>query len=210
METLIIVPQHRNHHYYGRNSGHGLDRFGSPTGGFRDINCRFQAREGILSTPLKSFAKSTQSPKTPTCKVKKDTPILKTPNVVGSHSEGEKNSRNSGRSIAIPITLKGNNLEKSFSDDLSYSELWAGPAYCNSPPPSSLPIPKFSLRQKRSVSLEIPVSELGIKFHPVAKSAPSSPRGGSCPSPDSFLRSTASAVATKDLRRMLNLDVGNE
>lgn len=213
METLVVVPQHRNHQYYGRHSSHVHDRFGSPNGGFRDINCRFQAREGILSTPLKYVTKKTQSPKTPTCNkssVNKETPSPGTPDLVGSHSEGEKNLRNSGRSIAIPIVLKTNNLEKSFSEDLSYSELWAGPAYCNSPPPSSLPIPKFSLRQKRSVSLELPVRELGLKFHPVAKSAPSSPRGGSCPSPDSFLRSTASAVATKDLRRILNLDIGNE
>ncbi|KAJ4910313.1 Uncharacterized protein Rs2_04934 [Raphanus sativus] len=35
---------------------------------------------------------------------------------------------------------------------LSYSELWAGPTYSNSPPPTSLPMPNFSLRQNRTVS----------------------------------------------------------
>ncbi|PIA44951.1 hypothetical protein AQUCO_01700493v1 [Aquilegia coerulea] len=203
METLVVVPQHRNQ-YYSRNSSHVHDTFGSPSGSFRDINCRFQARGGILSTPSKYCDFSYMTEKTPSPKPQK--PVSKQ---VSSYSEGEKNMKRNAKSNAIPITFKASNLEKSFSDDFSYSELWAGPAYSNSPPPSSLPIPKFSLRQKRSVSLELPVRELGIKIHPVAKSAPTSPRGGSCPSPNSFMRSTASAIkdiaATKDLRRILNI-----
>lgn len=70
-------------------------------------------------------------------------------------------------------------------------DLWAGPAYSNSPPPSSLPIPKFSLCQKRAASLDVP-----------AKSAPVSLTSELKSSADFF-------VATENLRRILNLDVGN-
>lgn len=193
-----MVPQHRNQ-YYGRNGCYVHDRYGSPNGGFRDFNCRFLAREGILSTPLKPCYVASADKMTPSPKPRKQ---------FKAHSEGEKRLRNNGTSVAIPISLKLGNLEKSFSDDLSYAELFAGPVYSNSPPPSSLPIPKFSLRQKRSVSLELPVKEYGLKIHHVAKSAPSSPRGGSCHSREDFFRSTASdALATKDLRRILNLDI---
>lgn len=76
---------------------------------------------------------------------------------------------------------------------LSYSELWAGPTYSNSPPPTSLPIPKFSLRQKRTVSLSFPPPQ-------AAKSAPVSPTS----SADNPFHTTVSATVT--LRRMLNLD----
>lgn len=212
METLVVTPQHRNQ-YYSRDSSRVHSKFGSPTGGFRDITCKFQARDGILSTPLKSryFPPLTNNTPSP----KKQAPI-------SSRTEGDKFLKCNQRSTPVPISSKASNqksnpipinskpgnLQKSFSDDLSNSELWAGPTYSNSPPPSSLPIPKFSLRQK-SVSLELPEKEFGLKFHPVAKSAPSSPRGGSCPSPpNSFFHSTA--LATKDLRRILNLDIDDE
>ncbi|KAL5712586.1 hypothetical protein ACHQM5_014744 [Ranunculus cassubicifolius] len=208
METLVIVPQHRNQ-YYGRNFSHVHERFDYPMGRFRDINCRSQAREGLLSPPLTSSDVEPTTKKNASPSMTKKTPSPKKTNLVGFHSEGAKQFRSNGKSNPIPIILKPNKLEKSFSDDLSYSELWAGPAYSNSPPPSSLPIPNFSLRQKRSVSLELPVRELAMKVHPVSKSAPSSPRGGSCPSPDNFLRSNASA-ATKDLRRILNLNIADE
>ncbi|KAI3788168.1 hypothetical protein L2E82_00880 [Cichorium intybus] len=48
-------------------------------------------------------------------------------------------------------------------NELFYSELWVGPAYSNSPPPSSLSIPNFSVKQKRTVSLDLPsVSASGV------------------------------------------------
>ncbi|CAF2141365.1 unnamed protein product [Brassica napus] len=68
---------------------------------------------------------------------------------------------------------------------LSYSELWAGPTYSNSPPPTSLPIPKFSLRQKRTVSLSFPPPQ-------AAKSAPVSPTS----SADNPFHTTVSATVT--------------
>ncbi|GFZ13616.1 hypothetical protein Acr_23g0020010 [Actinidia rufa] len=65
-----------------------------------------------------------------------------------------------------------------FNDEFPYSELWAGPAYSNSPPPSSLPMPKFSLPPKRTISLNFPASPASdMYFHAIAKSAPPSPRG---------------------------------
>ncbi|CBI28709.3 unnamed protein product, partial [Vitis vinifera] len=55
METLLVVPQHRNQ-YYGRSKAHGSDRFvSSPSSDFREINCRtFESGAGILPTPLKA------------------------------------------------------------------------------------------------------------------------------------------------------------
>jgi hypothetical protein len=96
-----------------------------------------------------------------------------------------------------PININPKKLAKSNSEDLSP---FAGPVYSNSPPPSSLPIPKFSLRQKRSVSLDLPVSRADVALRPIAKSAPSSPTGGS----SGF--SLDAAVATENLRRILRLD----
>ncbi|MBA0553577.1 hypothetical protein Golob_012748, partial [Gossypium lobatum] len=85
-----------------------------------------------------------------------------------------------------------------------YSELWAGPAYSNSPPPSSLPIPKFSLRVKRTVSLDLPAAYPIVDVHQTAKSAPASPTRELDPSVAEVFCSAASA--TKALRRILNLD----
>lgn len=85
------------------------------------------------------------------------------------------------------------------------SELWAGPTYSNSPPPSSLPIPKFFVKPKRSVSLDLPGScpEVEMQLH--AKSAPSSPRRGDSPYAGDIFDS-----ATMDLRRILNLNLDDE
>ncbi|WVZ05105.1 hypothetical protein V8G54_018451 [Vigna mungo] len=63
METLFVVEQHKNQ-YYSRSKSQGHARFGgSPSRGFRDINCRtFESgRTGILPSPLKSHG----SPKLP-------------------------------------------------------------------------------------------------------------------------------------------------
>ncbi|GAV90185.1 hypothetical protein CFOL_v3_33594 [Cephalotus follicularis] len=208
METLVVVAQHRNQ-YYGRVKQHVPARFNSsPSRDFGEINCRtFQSGAGILPTPFKTFtspvtkrsfsSSSSISSRTPS--PASDSPILdKTP------------FKTNAKSSPVPINIKTPINSRSFNDNsfcndnLSFSELWAGPAYSNSPPPSSLPIPRFSLRPKRTVSLDFPASETGIKLHPIAKSAPASPtreHNGSSRhmfvSPDS---------ATRTLRRILNLD----
>ncbi|CAG7881747.1 uncharacterized protein LOC108868765 [Brassica rapa] len=89
---------------------------------------------------------------------------------------------------------------------LSYSELWAGPTYSNSPPPTSVPIPKFSLQQRRTVSLTFPSPDSAVDVLEVAKSAPVSPTS-SCDDDNPF-HSTVSATMT--LRRMLNLETADE
>ncbi|KAJ6814153.1 uncharacterized protein M6B38_140150 [Iris pallida] len=76
----------------------------------------------------------------------------------------------------------------------SGEETWAGPTCSSSPPPSSVPIPKFSLLRKRSVSLELPPPSDGIEIRPLVMSAPTSPTR------DAF------SSATENLRRILHLD----
>uniref|UniRef100_A0A5B6ZUQ4 Uncharacterized protein n=1 Tax=Davidia involucrata TaxID=16924 RepID=A0A5B6ZUQ4_DAVIN len=211
METLVVVAQHRNQ-YYSRSRGHGPVRFGSfgspPSRDFTEINCRaFQAGAGILPTPLKACATpvtkracSFSSPKTPSPSVH-------------SHSDETKYLKRNVKSSAIPIPfgiIDDSNNEGSLNDEFSYSELWAGPAYSNSPPPSSLPIPKFSLRPKRTVSLDLPVSASGINFHPIAKSAPPSPTREHNPYPRDLFHFHSADSATKTLRRILNLDISDE
>ncbi|KAK4731965.1 hypothetical protein R3W88_024953 [Solanum pinnatisectum] len=209
METLVVVSQHKNH-YYDRTKGQapiGFGSFGSPPSvGFKEINCRnFESGAGILPTPLKacstpvtkngyssSFCSKTPSP-----------PSL----IQGkSHSEGQKKSK---KSVSIPIDIKlggDSRMEGSLNDEFAYSELWAGPAYSNSPPPSSLPIPKFSVKPKRTVSLDLPTtSPFGIDLPPFAKSAPASPTRERSPSPGVLSDSTDSATQT--LRRILNLEI---
>ncbi|XP_020238672.1 uncharacterized protein LOC109817743 [Cajanus cajan] len=195
METLFVVEQHKNQ-YYSRSKSQGHARFGSsPNRGFRDINCRtFESgRTGILPTPLKSH----RSPKTPPNSDNKTVGKLKvTP-----------------KSTPIPISGKARRKE---SEDvpagggLLFSELWAGPTYSNSPPPSSLPIPKFSVRPKRTVSLNLPGSPPEIEMRPVAKSAPSSPSREHSDSPftrDLFVNAYS---ATKTLCRILNLNINDD
>ncbi|KAF6138160.1 hypothetical protein GIB67_033574 [Kingdonia uniflora] len=194
METLVVVTPHQSQYYSRRKSQIG-DRFGgSPSIGFREINCRYFQSEsvGILPNPFKACSNGNCfSPKTPP---------TSSNSVVGSKTcNGEVS-----KPIPISPTKLFDDFNNGVDDDLSfyYSELWAGPTYSNSPPPSSLPIPKFSLRQKRSVSLELPVAVAvsGIKMHPISKSAPSSPTQSFMSSPSSF------ASATKDLRRILHLE----
>ncbi|XP_008804952.1 uncharacterized protein LOC103718082 [Phoenix dactylifera] len=187
METLVVVAQHRNQ-YYSRDKSQISDRFGSsPSRGFKGINCRaFQSGAGILPSPPLF-----PSPPEPT------SPCF--------YSEPHKQNR---RSKPVPIKSLSSPKGTTFNDDFSYSELWAGPAYSNSPPPSSLPIPKFSLRQKRSISLDLPVSPSGITLHPLSKSAPSSPGRDSSSSANGFFLNTA--TATENLRRILHLDVADD
>ncbi|XP_010932769.1 uncharacterized protein [Elaeis guineensis] len=187
METLVVVAQHRNQ-YYSSGKSQISDRFGaSPSRGFQGINCRtFQSDAGILPPPL-SFS-SPPEPRSPCF-----------------YSEPPKQSR---RSKPIPISPSPFPKGASLHDELSYAELWAGPAYSNSPPPSSLPIPKFSLRQKRSISLELPGPPSEITLHPLSKSAPSSPTRKSGSSDDDFFLSTT--AATENLRRILHLDIADD
>ncbi|XP_027160611.1 uncharacterized protein LOC113761706 [Coffea eugenioides] len=220
METLVVVAQHRNQ-YYSRSKGHGPEPFGSfdspPSKDFRGINCRtFQSGSGLLPTPIKSFSSPVPkrvfspsfSPKTPSA-------------LLHSRSEEPKKSKKLAKSssaIPIPMKLKVDvdysRLASSFSGEFNFSERWAGPAYSNSPPPSSLPIPKFSLRPKRTVSLDLPSSSASdIDFRPIAKSAPASPTRERSPSPDDLFHDGVSLSvdsATKTLRRILNLDLTDD
>lgn len=206
METLVVVEQHRNQ-YCSRVKSQGPVRYGSsPSGGFRGINCRtFQSAAGILPSPWMSDIspgpkRACSSPKTPSpC--------------VNSGSESKTRSRTTAKSTPIAIDARVSNKKKYVSEEvseecLSFSELWAGPAYSNSPPPSSLPIPKFSVRPKRTVSLELPRSPPDYDMHPIAKSAPASPTRERSPFTRDFFNGADSATET--LRRILNLDINNE
>ena len=198
MEAVVVVEQHRNQ-YYGAP-------FGSfPSRDFRGVNCRsFQSGAAILPTPSKASTSETKhfypsSPKTPlTCL---------------SSNSGNAKSGATVPTAPIPIKPKflNNNsvLHEEFYDpSFSFSELWAGPTYSNSPPPSSLPIPKFSVA-KRTTSQEIPRSAPEFDLHhPSAKSAPPSPTRDQNFSPRFFFHNDDSA--TKTLRRILHLDVDNE
>ncbi|XP_006661788.1 uncharacterized protein LOC102721958 [Oryza brachyantha] len=187
MEGLVVISQQRNHHIQhsgGRSKSTG-SHFSSPPAshGFRGMNCRsFHSSvcSGLLPSPPPPPARtySSPEPKTPKQQLQR---------------RGGKRSR--------PISI-------SPSTSPSRPELWAGPAFSNSPPPSSLPIPKFSLRQKRSISLELQQvnrsDEVEVKPH--AKSAPSSPVGGSG---FDFFNDNETAVATENLRRILHLDIAD-
>lgn len=213
METLVVVEQHRNH-YYGRVRSNGSGKFGSsPSRNFREINCRtFQSSSaGILPSPIKHFS-SPVAKKAASFSSPSPLPSPKTPSSsFAPRPVNSGRSKGSAKSTPIPISNNGNPKKKSFTDfngeALLFSELWAGPAYSNSPPPSSLPMPKFSLREKRSVSLELPGSDPVVPMHPIAKSAPSSPTGGYSPAAELF---GTVDTATRTLRRILNLDGADE
>ncbi|GMJ01150.1 hypothetical protein like AT4G02715 [Hibiscus trionum] len=207
METLVVVAQHRNQ-YCSRVKPHGPARFGSspPSRNFRGINCRtFQSGTGLLPTPFKyNSTPLTKRPSSPP--LSPSSPKTLSPFADGTHSKPTRKSS--------PIPINSNGIlrnGKPFTEEISgegllYSELWAGPAYSNSPPPSSLPIPKFSLRAKRTVSLDLPAADPVIDVHQTAKSAPASPTRELSPSVAELFCSADSASATKALRRILNLD----
>lgn len=215
---MIVVPRHRNQNY-GGSRAQGPTRFGSfgspPFGGFREVNCRaFESRASSYQTQSKSCKKpvikralsGSLSPKT-------RPPLTSLPvNTVKSHSENQKKSGKTARNcmIAIPFNLKvdvDSRNEDFLNDELPFSELWAGPAYSNSPPPSSLPMPKFFLRPKRNASLEFPTSVSDIDLRPIAKSAPASPTRERSLSPGIVYDGTDSVTQT--LRRMLNLEIND-
>ncbi|KAG6418734.1 hypothetical protein SASPL_120938 [Salvia splendens] len=223
METLVVATHHRNHHqYYGRNRRHNsskFDSFGSASSdNFRGISCpAFQSGEGLLPTPMRSYSHSNSlstplSPKTPS------------PTFSENRKDWKPNAKTS--LVAIPFKIKFEDVGK-----IHFSERWAGPAYSVSPPPSSLPLPKFSLHPKRTVSLDLPTFASEINMRPIAKSAPASPTRGRSPSPidlyeydpssPSYPRDTfdppsfghlldRTDSATKTLCRILNLDITDE
>lgn len=199
----IVVEHHRNHHHYdGRNRRNGPAKFRSfgsaPRSNIHGINCRsYQSGVGLLPTPLR-----TRSSTTPVSN-KSFAASPKTPSL--SDNENHKGLKRSSSSMnPTPIKINFDSRD----DELSFFERWAGPAYSNSPPPSSLPMPKFSMRPKRSVSLDLPRSDTKYDFRPVAKSAPASPTRDRSPSPSDLFDTSDSA--TKTLRRILNLDITDE
>uniref|UniRef100_A0A7C9F695 Uncharacterized protein n=1 Tax=Opuntia streptacantha TaxID=393608 RepID=A0A7C9F695_OPUST len=213
METLVAVAQHRNQYYSHGGKANSPIRFGSlPSKGFRDINCRtFESGAGLLPSPFKSYGNGT-----PVSKKASLSPKIQTPNAnTGGKSKVEdaKPLKKPVKSSPIAINLKGGSKKESerpSRENLSFSERWAGPAYSNSPPPSSLPIPKFSVKPKRTVSLELPIPALesDLNLPPMAKSAPASPtRESVLPSFD-FIHNDD--FATKTLRRILNLDIADD
>lgn len=184
METLVVVEQHKNQ-YCSRSKPQEHGRFEySSTKEFIGINCRtFESGLALLpTTPLKSFDESPNLETTPKTK-----------------------------SSPIPINGKGFRNERIFDESdggILLSELWAGPTYSNSPPPSSLPIPKFSVRPKRTVSLDLPGSSHEIELGFMAKSAPCSPTRERLDfTRDLFVNADS---ATKTLCRILNLNVSDE
>jgi len=214
----VVVAQQDQFHSRNRGRNHGS--FGSyHSRDFREINCRtFQSGSGILPSPPKACSPPVNkqfSPNSP-----------KTPHVASSnvkkHVYSDQNPKHTKRitksssvvPVSIPVDIKHVDCSRkeSLNDNLFYSELWAGPAYSNSPPPSSLPIPKFSVKPKRTVSLELPsvsASDIDLFAH-VAKSAPPSPtREYHKGSRRDFVNSD-DEFATKTLRRILNLDMADE
>ncbi|KAL0911866.1 hypothetical protein M5K25_017795 [Dendrobium thyrsiflorum] len=182
METLVEVAQHRNHGCPSSFAQLTERVASSPSRKFNGFNC-WTFQSGHYSFPTspsyhRSYAHTSASKSS----------VFR--------SEPPKLSR---RHSLIAIISKKSPKISTFCEDLSCSELWAGPTYSISPPPSSLPIPKFSLPQKHRISLDLPVSR--------SKSAPASPIGDSRSSSPDFFFSTASA--TENLRRILNLDLIN-
>ncbi|XP_004493688.1 uncharacterized protein [Cicer arietinum] len=202
METLVVVAQHRNQ-YYSRSKTKGHAQFGSVSPRhFRGINCRtFQTGSGILPTPFKSSTLLSPdiSSKTPLT-----TPI--------ANSDNKIFDKVAPSSAPVPMDGKGCKKERTFcrpNGSFLLSELWAGPTYSNSPPPSSLPIPKFSVRPKRTVSLDLPGScSPEIEMRKIANSAPCSPRREDSPFARDFLVNADSA--TKTLCRILNLNLDDD
>jgi len=184
MEALLVMPEQRNHRSGGRRKSSGPHfSVPPPSRGFRGMNCRsFHSGVcgGLLPSPPPPPARTYSSPEPKTPK--------------------QHQPRHSGKR-SRPISISPS------TSPPSRPELWAGPAFSNSPPPSSLPIPTFSLRQKRSVSLELPPAErCDVEVRPHAKSAPSSPMGGSR---FDFFNDKDTAIATENLRRILQLDIAD-
>lgn len=205
METLVIVEQYIDE-FCTRVKTLESGRFGNlriKEGKGRNHNrLSFQTRTGFSPTPLEISLIPVY------CFSSHKTPPR--PSIDYNYTQMSEIPR----SNPIPINAEICNDfdEQCCYKSLSCPELWAGPTYSNSPPASSLPMPKFSIRGNRSVSLELPTSsnaESVEKVHPIAKSAPPSPtRGHNHPSPREPFHGADSA--TRTLRRILNLDDESE
>lgn len=216
METIVVVAHHRNQCYEKNNSN-----LGSPTfRDFKELSCRtFQSGgggAGILPTPIKACT-------TPDGKrgfgFSPSSPFSKSPFPAsfdffwedGKDKNSKANALKKSGSIKIPSKGESERERSLFCNDFSYSELWAGPAYSNSPPPSSLPMPKFFAPPKRTASLDFPsLSVSDVVLHPLARSAPPSPKREHNVSARKLFHSADHALATQDLRRILNLDMSDD
>ncbi|KAH1081360.1 hypothetical protein J1N35_021121 [Gossypium stocksii] len=202
METLVVMAQHRNR-YCSMVNPDGPARFGSsPSRNFRGINCRtFHFGVGLLPSSFEYSAALTDRrpsslPPSSSSSSSPNTPCLHSKTTRKSSTTLINNNR---------TTKNGKFSSEEISEEgFPYCELWAGPAYSNSPPPSSLPIPKFSLRVKRTGSLDLPAADPFVDVHPIGNSAPASPTGELHPSVAELFGCDDSA--TKTLRRILNLD----
>lgn len=206
METVFAVAHHRNHHQsYSRNRGNGTPKggsFGSASGGLEGVSCRiYQPGSGLFLTQLKSY--STLTPVTK--RAFSSSFLLKTlsPPVKENQKSSKRDEKNC--SYPIPIDIKYEDNKRLINDDFHFYERWAGPTYSNSPPPSSLPVPTFSVQPRQSISLDLdsPTSEIGLRN--TVKSVPTSPSRDHI-SLDGDIFDSAD-TATKTLRRILNLDV---
>lgn len=203
----MVVDQNRSR-YSGKNRDHGN---GSLSGRvFRDISRNFQCGDGILPTP------EINTCKTPAGKLSfrfsPTSGFNKTTSVEGKSSHWKSRGSGVKKSSSVPLNIKVDCDKENylFCKKLSFSERWAGPAYSNSPPPSSLPIPKFSVPSKQSVSLELACLESEIHLYPASRSAPASPKREHGNYARNVFNTACYASATKDLRRILNLDMDVE
>lgn len=135
-----------------------------------------------------------------------------------------KEIRSAASSDGIDCMKVGSSFGSGLASPVFESEKWAGPAYSNSPPPSSLPFPKFYMQQMRSIAMDLidanqcsdnvesvessVVSPSGEKVHSPLTIAPEKAQSGfsavrSCSSSSQFGVDTS---ATQDLRRLLGLD----
>ncbi|GJV61234.1 hypothetical protein Tco_1467334 [Tanacetum coccineum] len=138
--------------------------------------------------------------------------ILPNPNIVFKQNLYDGNAKQSNRiikssSVSIPVGVRENTRES--MNEFFCSELWAGPAYSTSPPPSSLPIPNFSIKPKRTVSLDlhtVSASDVDLLAW-LSKSEPTSPTSGGRKGSEMEFVNGSDDSATKTLRRILNLDM---
>lgn len=81
-------------------------------------------------------------------------------------------------------------------------EKWAGPAYSNSPPPSSLPFPKFSMQQMRSIATDLIDASEGEKNIDQVLQTQKKVQSSN----GSSIQFGFDVSATQDLRRLLGLN----
>ncbi|XP_051120522.1 uncharacterized protein LOC127244165 [Andrographis paniculata] len=204
METLVAAHHRNQNHnqYYGRKRGRGSTKFGScgsaPAKNFWGNSCRtYESAAGLIPTPLKSASTPVSKKSFYASRSSRTSP--------SSVNNSRKCSEQNARRIAGPIPIK---LDFEKEGKLHFSESWAGTACSISPPPSSLPLPVFALRPRRTVSLDLPKMVAEIDLPPIAKSAPTSPARGCSPSASGLFDSIE--YATTMLRRILNLEVIDE